>query len=119
MAFASLVIGDSGSMVGEAAVLGTPAIYCGSFADRLEYLVDMERRGLAQNFKEYEAAAVLEAVGRIVDDPNVVSDVQRRRAKMLADNVDLSSWYFDLVTLAADAGPRAILTRVRRTRLGS
>ena len=56
MAFATVVIGDSGSMVGEAAVLGTPAVFCGKLAHRREYLPDLERRwGLVATYLPEEA----------------------------------------------------------------
>ena len=42
MAAASIVVGDSGSMIAEAAMLGTPAVFLGSFAHKRTYLVDLE-----------------------------------------------------------------------------
>ena len=44
MAFADMVIGDSQTVIAEAAVLGTPAIRCNTFVGRLTYLEELEHK---------------------------------------------------------------------------
>jgi predicted glycosyltransferase len=99
LAFASMVVGDSGSMVGEAAVLGTPNVFYGSFAGRLEYLNDLEDRfDLSRSFPPEQAAEMLDEVRTLTADPNERERWEERRQKMLAECVDVSDWYYDLVT---------------------
>jgi uncharacterized protein len=98
LAFASMVVGDSGSMAGEAAVLGTPNVFYGSFAGRLEYLNDLEDRfDLSRSFRPEQAREMLDEVQALTADPNERGRWQERRQKMLAECVDVSDWYYDLV----------------------
>jgi predicted glycosyltransferase len=114
MAAASLVVGDSGSMVGEAAMLGTPAVFLGSFAHERAYLVDLERSwGLARVFLPDESDEMLRVVVELVDDPTTEATWRERRAKMLDHAVDLSSWYYDLLCELHERGVEPT-TRERR-----
>jgi hypothetical protein len=113
LAFASVVVGDSGSMVGEAAVLGTPNVFYGSFAGRLEYLNDLETRyDLARSFRPSEAAEMLKEVDALTSDAHERERWQERRREMLEHTVDVSAWYRDLVHELAGGGRRA--RRLRR-----
>ena len=109
LAFASIVVGDSGSMAGEAAVLGTPNVFYGSFAGRLEYLNDLESRfDLARSFRPDQAAAMLDEVDGLTADPGERERWQERRRKMLEQCVDVSAWYYDLVSeIVAERSPGA------------
>jgi uncharacterized protein len=114
MAAATIVVGDSGSMVGEAAMLGTPAVFCGSFAHRRTYLVDLEQSwGLTRVFLPDEGEEMLEVVTRLVDDPETGRVWQERRLRMLADAVDVSTWYYELLTELQDRGVAATLSTRR------
>jgi hypothetical protein len=115
MAFAAIVVGDSGSMVGEAAVLGTPAVFCGSFAHRREYLPDLERRWqLVATYLPAEAEQLLETVTEIVADAGSRAIWQERRARMLEHAVDVSAWYYDLLTSITTVGLAKTLACGRR-----
>jgi uncharacterized protein len=96
LAEAAIVVGDSGSMIGEAAMLGTPAIFCGSFADQRTYLGDLERRwGLTRVFPADRASDVLAAIDDVLAVPDATW--QERRSRMLEHAVDVSDWYHDLL----------------------
>lgn len=106
MAEASIVVGDSGSMVGEAAMLGTPAVFVGSFARRRTYLVDLEQSwGLTRVFEPEEAGDVIVAIDEILATP--AAEFQARRARMLEHSVDVSEWYYDLLVDLQEQGVRA------------
>ena len=114
MAAASIVVGDSGSMVGEAAMLGTPAVFCGSFAHRRTYLVDLERSwGLTRVFLPHEADEMLWTVAQLVEDPETARIWQERRAQMLGQAVNVSAWYYDLLLALHDLGVSATTDRLR------
>ena len=122
LAFASVVVGDSGSMAAEAAVLGTPNVFYGSFAGRLEYLNDLEDRfDVARSFPPEDAARMLDEVDVLTAGTNERPRWQQRRHKMLGETVDVSTWYYDLVTELVDErnARRAIASARRRTRLDS
>ena len=97
LAYASLIVGDSGSMVGEAAVLGTPNIFYGSFAGRLEYLNDLEARfDLSRSYRPEQAAEMIAEADRLTRGDEKAHWAEHR-TKMLEECVDVSAWYHDLV----------------------
>jgi hypothetical protein len=117
MAAASIVVGDSGSMIAEAAMLGTPAVFLGSFAHKRTYLVDLETTwGLTRVFLPDEDEEMLATVAEIVDDPETPAKWQERRARMLAHAVDVSTWYYDLLASLQERGLAATLTAERAMR---
>lgn len=98
LAFATMCVGDSQTMAAEAALLGTPALRASSFTGRLGYLGSLEHAyGLLRSFQPDEAAAMLATMDEILDDPATPSLWEQRRAEMLAENVDVTSWYLDLI----------------------
>lgn len=100
LAAADLVVGDSLSVAAEAALLGTPALRASSFSGRVGYLRELEERyGLLRSFLPDESGALLDALDEIVGDPRTPSIWAERRARMLAEQVDLTAWYLDLVDL--------------------
>jgi uncharacterized protein len=116
LAAASMVVGDSGSMIGEAAVLGTPTVFLGSFAHKRTYLVDLEARwGLTRVFLPDEGEDMLQTVRQLVEDPNTVRLWHERRAKMLEHAVDVSTWYYDLLVEIQDRGLSTTLEERRRS----
>jgi uncharacterized protein len=109
LAFASVIVGDSGSMAGEAGALGTPNVFYGSFAGRREYLTDLEvRYQLGYKFRPEQAAEMIATVDTLTADPvEERARWQDRRAKMLAECVDVSDWYYELVNeLVSAPAPR-------------
>jgi predicted glycosyltransferase len=90
-------VGDSQTMAAEAAILGVPAIRCSSFVGRLAYLEELEHKySLIESFRPRDAPRLLERI----DDLHPTADLARtwaeRRATMLADKIELTSWYRDL-----------------------
>ena len=100
LAAADLVVGDSQTVTAEAALLGTPAVRASSFTGRLEYLRELEERyQLLRSFRPDDEDAIRAAVLELADDPEVGATWQARRATMLAEQVDVTAWYLDLVDL--------------------
>lgn len=99
LAAADLCVGDSGSVAAEAALLGTPSIFCSSFAHKLSYLNELEHQfGLVRNVREYDEQKLLDAV----DDWSTPSNGETtswatKRERMLEHRVDLTGWYLDLI----------------------
>jgi len=97
MTFADMVIGDSQTMIAEAAVLGTPALRCNSFVDRISYLEELEHKyGLAFGFKPREFQQMLSKIDQLLSEPDIKKKWQAKRQKMLNDCVDLTAWMVDL-----------------------
>lgn len=98
VASARLLVGDSGSMAAEAALLGVPAVYASTFGGPRRYLCDLERRyGLARVCDPGEPGRVIGICRDLVTDPGVPARWREARRRMVADTVDVTSWYRDLL----------------------
>jgi len=96
---ANLFVGDSQTMTTEAAVLGTPAIRCSSFAGEndMTNFIELEKKyGLIFNYKDPEKA--IAKAQELIKDPNLKDKWVAKRKKLLDDKIDLSSfliWFID------------------------
>jgi len=118
MAFASVCAGDSQTMAFEAGLLGTPSFRCNSFAGRLETMEDIERRyDLVRSFGVADSARFLAGAAQAGADPAVKAGWGERRAEMLADAVDVTRWYLDLLDEVCSR-QRGTVTEVGERRRG-
>lgn len=99
LAFAALCVGDSQTLIAEAAVLGVPNLRCNSFVGRISYLEELEKRfGLSVGVKVEESERLLETVGAWLKDlPGVRSAFQERRQRMLEACVDVADWQWRML----------------------
>ncbi|ELZ16099.1 hypothetical protein C477_16435 [Haloterrigena salina JCM 13891] len=89
MAEADLLVADTGTMVNEAALLGTPAFrYRGTDDHEYGEFQELERAGLAEQFDDY--AAVRDRSLEILADDGVGERWERRRQEYVAELVNLS-----------------------------
>jgi hypothetical protein len=97
LAFARLFVGDSQSMTLEAALLGTPALRCNTFVGRTPVIDRLEADyGLTQGFKVQETETLLATADALLDDPATPARWQERRARYLADHIDMTAWMVEL-----------------------
>lgn len=90
LGLASVVVGESGTMSSEAAVLGTPAVM---FAPRgAGVFDDQEAYGILTRIRSYSTADALDAVDAAITDRSAVEAGHRR---MLEDKVALTPWMVD------------------------
>ena len=107
-AFADLLVGESATMASEAAVLGTPAIFCSPVGRG--YTDEEERRyGLVRSVRREEEAmlAAEEVLGR--DSAEMKLECAERRRRMLEEKVDVTAWMLEHlgVALPRRRGPDA------------
>lgn len=96
--YAKMLIGDSQTMISEAAVLGTPAIRCNSFVDRISYLKEEEHKyGLTYGFKPNQFNLMMKKIEELLEMPNLKADWQLRRQKMLAEKIDVTAFMVWLI----------------------
>ncbi|TYT63516.1 DUF354 domain-containing protein [Natrialba swarupiae] len=99
MAEASLLVADTGTMVNEAALLGTPALrYRGTDDHEYGEFRELERVGLAEQFDEYEA--IRDRSLELVADETASDRWATRRREYVGDLVNLT----DLLVDVAQAG---------------
>ena len=98
MAFADMVIGDSQTMVAEAAVLGTPSLRCNSFVGRLSYLEELEHKyGLTVGIRPENFEKLIDKINEWLSNPNLKKDWMAKRQRMLTDCIALTDWIVKLL----------------------
>jgi predicted glycosyltransferase len=95
IAAADLLVGESATMASEAAVLGVPALFCSpvgrGYTDEEE-----SRYGLVRNARrEPQAFRAVEEILERCDTPRARAEWAQARARLLADNVDVTAWMLD------------------------
>ncbi|OIB57179.1 DUF354 domain-containing protein [Natrialba sp. SSL1] len=99
MAGADLLVADTGTMVNEAGLLGTPALrFQGTDDHEYGEFAELERAGLAEQFDDY-AAVRDRAVELVTTDAAAGERWQQRRAEYVGDLVNLT----DLIVAVAEA----------------
>ncbi len=93
MYYAAMFIGDSQTMISEAALLGTPSVKLNTFAGRLSIPNEIERRyNLCYSFHPLEFDEMLELINRLLKQPDTKAEWSRKKDKMLADKVDFTAY---------------------------
>jgi uncharacterized protein len=94
LAYATLFVSDSQTMTSEAAMLGIPSLRCNSFAGRLSTLEEEENQyGLTYAFLPGDFDKLLEKMQELLAIPDLRSEWQNRRIKMLEDKIDVTSFW--------------------------
>lgn len=94
MYYAMMFIGDSQTMTSEAAILGTPAIKCNSFAGRLAVPNEIEERyGLCYSFLPEDEEKFFEKIEELLAMTDLKKEWAKRRQKWLADKIDVTAFF--------------------------
>lgn len=99
LATADLCVGDSATVAAESAILGTPAVRISAPSMHREYLHVLQHDyDLIRTFKHGEEREFLAQVEEALSDlASLRSRAKENRARLLSENVDVTSWYRDLV----------------------
>ena len=101
MAFATLYIGDSQSMAVEAAMLGVPSLRFNDFvgAKKIGVMEELEHvYGLTYGISSHEPENLYAKIEELMAMPNLREEWQKRRAKMLAEKIDVTAfltWFIE------------------------
>lgn len=87
-AFVDLYIGEGATMASECAILGIPAIYINPL--EAGTIDDQEKYGLLFHYRS--SNHVHNKVVELLSIPNLEEECQKRRAKMLADKIDVTAF---------------------------
>lgn len=94
--YATMYVGEGGTMATEAAVLGTPSIYVSSLLGTMGNFVELEEKfGLICNFKESEPA--IQRAIEILQEPRLKEDWAQKRDRLLTDKIDVTQFMVNLV----------------------
>jgi len=93
MFFSDLFIGDSQSMIVEAAMLGTPSIRFNSFVGKISVLNELETKyNLTIGINNNNSQLLLKTVEKLINTDNLKDIYQKRREKMLSDKIDVTAF---------------------------
>jgi len=96
--YATMFIGDSQTMTSEAAILGTPAFKCNSFAHRLAVPNELEYRyGLCFAFQPYEFDKMLKHIELWLAQPDLKYQWQKKRQNLLKDKINVTKFWIWLI----------------------
>jgi uncharacterized protein len=99
MYYAEMFIGDSQSMTSEAAVLGTPALKCNTFAGRLSIPNELENKyELCYSFHPRDFDKMLNKIQELLEKSTLDTEFQARRQKMLSEKIDVTAfmvWFIE------------------------
>lgn len=91
--YAKMFVGDSQTMCSEAAVLGTPAFKCNTFAKRLSIPNELENKyGLCYTYKPEEFETMLDNIKQLLKNSTLKKEFHSRRQKMLSDKIDMTAF---------------------------
>jgi len=92
--YATLLVGDSQTMTSEAAVLGTPAVKCNSFAGVLSVPNELETKyKLCFSFKPDNRDHFFSKIEELLSTPDLKAIFSARRKALLADKIDVTTFY--------------------------
>lgn len=97
--YATLFLGDSQTMTSEAAILGTPALKCNTFAGKLSVPNELEEKyGLCYSYQPVDFKKFYNHVEQYVKTPNIKEEWREKRERFLADKIDVTSfmvWFIE------------------------
>jgi predicted glycosyltransferase len=110
--YARLLVTDAGTMLTEAAILGTPGIHCSGYVARrsLGNLVELEEKyGLIFNYSD-PSQAIVRAV-ELIKQPDLKQQWQEKRQALLADKIDVLKFMVETIESYTATAPRRIQVR--------
>jgi len=97
--YAKIFIGDSQTMTTEAALLGTPAIKCNTFAGRLSVPNELENKyDMCYSFQPLAFDAMKAKIKELIIKPGIKEEWLEKRRILLKDKIDLTSfmtWFIE------------------------
>lgn len=93
MAFATMFLGDSQTMTTEAALLGTPAIKCNSFAGHLSVPNDIEQSGLCFSFLPSEFDSMSNKIVELLSYGDLNEQWQMKLNTTLVEKIDVTIFW--------------------------
>jgi len=111
--YASLLICDSQTMTTEAAVLGTPAFRCNTFANKLTVIEEIEKLyDLAYSYHPIHYNWMIRKIESILNTENYKKLWQEKRSKMLQEKIDVTAFWIWLLENAPNSLEKVRLNKV-------
>lgn len=99
MYFASMFVGDSQTMTSEAAILGTPAVKCNTFAHKLSIPNMLEEKyGLCYSYQPSEFDVLCLKIKELLKNNSLKEEWSQRRERFLSDSINPTTflvWFIE------------------------
>ena len=94
MYYSTIFLGDSQTMTSEAAVLGIPSLRCNTFAGKISYIEEEEKKyQLTFGFRPEHFDGLVIKLNELLSLQNLREEWQKRRQIMLNDKIDVTSFW--------------------------
>jgi predicted glycosyltransferase len=94
-----MFLGDSQTMTSEAAILGTPALKCNTFAGKLSVPNELEEKyGLCYSYQPNAFDQFMNKAKELSETPNLKEAWAEKRQKFLNDKIDVTAfmvWFIE------------------------
>ena len=91
--YASMFLGESGTMMAESAILGSPAFKCNSFSGIAGVHEEKERKyGLNYSFLPQAFEQMMDQIRKFLSMNDLENEWEKRRQKMLNDKIDVTKF---------------------------
>jgi hypothetical protein len=105
--YATMFVGDSQTMTSEAAILGTPALKCNSFAHKLSVPNMLENKyELCYAWQPEESGMLFRKMEELLNTQGIKEIWSSRRDKFLSESIDPTSWLVDFIENYEGVKPR-------------
>jgi len=96
--YAQLLVTDAGTMLTEAAILGTPGIHCSGYVERrsLGNLIELEEKYQLIFSYSDPNEAIAKAVG-LIKQPDIKQQWQEKRQALIADTIDVLKFMVETI----------------------
>jgi|BioPla2DNA2_1021312.scaffolds.fasta_scaffold02753_4 predicted glycosyltransferase len=92
--YASMLVCDSQTMTTEAAILGTPAFRCNTFAGKLTVIEEIEKYyDLAYSYYPRHFNWMLKKIGEVLSDKDYKQKWSEKRKALLRDKIDVTAFW--------------------------
>jgi predicted glycosyltransferase len=109
--YATLYVGEGATMAVESSILGTPSIYISTLAGTMGNFSELEEKyGLLFNYSDSDAALV-KAI-ELLKDPELKKNWETKRASLLKDKIDVTSFIIKLIENTSKKKSRTSLPSV-------
>lgn len=94
MYYATLFLGDSQTMTSEAAILGTPALKCNSFAGRLSVPNELENKyGLCYSYTPAQFEDFYAHAAKMLKQNDLKTEWKKKCERFLNDKIDVTAFF--------------------------
>lgn len=94
MAYATLLIGDSQTMISEAAILGVPALKCNTFAGKLSVPNELESKyGLCYAYHPKDFDKFYAHLQSLLQKKDLKQEWLRKRERLLSDKINVTAFW--------------------------